>query len=122
MQCTRATGWLPWIPQDARDIAQTPYAYRQVEIAREEWDVPQWVDPRRLDPMMNVVDLWWRPPPQPSASPDATRTPGNRAYDTWVQLTDRGPTDVRRPWPLLEPETHALWEAIARAAQEDDTP
>lgn len=61
MDCQRATGWWPWIPYDARDIAQSPYGYVQVELGREEWDAPQTVDPRALDPMTNVVDLWWRP-------------------------------------------------------------
>ena len=57
-----------------------------------------------------------------AASPEDRFTPGARAYTTWVRLTGRGPHDVRRPWPLLEPETHALWEAIAQAAQADDAP
>ena len=61
---SRAAGWWPWIAQDAMDSAQTPYAFRQVEIARPEWDTPQTVDPRALDPMTNAVGLWWRPGPQ----------------------------------------------------------
>jgi hypothetical protein len=63
MELSRATGWWPWMPHDARDIPPSPYGYRQVAIARQEWETPQVVDPRRLHPTTNVVDLWWRPGP-----------------------------------------------------------
>ena len=61
MHLSRTTGWWPWIAHDARDINHTPYAHRQVEIAREEWDRPQHLDPRSLSPLTNAVGLWWRP-------------------------------------------------------------
>ena len=64
MQLSRTKGWFPWIAHHARDFDHTPYAHRQVEIARQEWESPETVDPRSLDPMTNVVDLWWRPVPQ----------------------------------------------------------
>jgi hypothetical protein len=57
----RDTGWFPWIAHLVMDIDHSPYAYRQVEIARAEWNGSQIVDPRTLDPATNVVDLWWRP-------------------------------------------------------------
>lgn len=63
MNLCRASGWYPWIPSDSTDIFQSPYGYRQVEIAKEEWNGSQLTDPRTLDPATNVVDLWWRPVP-----------------------------------------------------------
>src|SRR5262245_16779035 len=54
-------------------MTQSPYTYRAVEIAREEWETPQEIDTGCLDPMMNVVDLWWRP-----AAPYAWRVPTDR--------------------------------------------
>ena len=73
MDLSRDTGWWPWIPQDARDVGRSPYGYRTISIARAEWETPQEIDPRCLDPMMNVVDLWWRP-----AAPQAWLIPDDR--------------------------------------------
>jgi hypothetical protein len=131
MHLTRVTGWYPWIPQDARDIDPNPYAYRQVEIAREEWDIPETVDSRSLDPAMHGVDLWWRPVPQ---APDARHRflpPAERyRHDTtFRQLVDMlecllhdaktTPTDIRDAClvALIHHEQKALRGLVLRRDQ-----
>ena len=56
--CTLPSGWSLWAyaTTEAR-----PYLYRQVDLMRREWSAPLRCDPWTLHPLMNVVDLFWRP-------------------------------------------------------------
>ena len=55
-------GWMRWPMGDYR-LPLDPYAFDRVWINREGWESPEVVDPRILDPMMNVVGLMWKPAP-----------------------------------------------------------
>jgi hypothetical protein len=117
MELSRATGWWPWIPYDARDIAQSPYGYRQVEIARPDFQTPQVVAPRSLHPTINVVDLWWRPLPadaDPSAwvMPDARHgiVVAPRALPTLATLQAR--LDALCAFVGSDPRCHAPLDEI----------
>lgn len=75
-------GWRCWVSKDAtcsRLNGFTPADYVEVEMWREGWDEPQLADPSKLDPAVNVADLWWR-----AAGPLSPR--GNRKKQMWNPL------------------------------------
>ena len=59
----RANGWKDWIPDYMGTFPEaTPQQYARVWIWRPEWtSLPCDVDPRELDPQMNVAGLFWKP-------------------------------------------------------------
>lgn len=59
----RFRGWHPWPigPQPAS--TPTPYSHERVSIMRDGWEAPVIASPRSMDPMMNVVGLYWKPLP-----------------------------------------------------------
>lgn len=56
-----ANGWRPWTEQFPSGQWRTPYSYERVWIWRLDWEFPSDVDPKRLDPAMNVMGLLWKP-------------------------------------------------------------
>jgi hypothetical protein len=58
--------WLPWMfPYGQSGLAPpaNPYAHTDVWIMRDGWEEPQQVNPQKLDPLMNVADLYWTTEP-----------------------------------------------------------
>ena len=51
-------GWSLWAYSTT---AHSPYLYTDVELMRAEWSTPLRCNPWTLHPLMNVLDLYWRP-------------------------------------------------------------
>lgn len=55
------TPWRLWL---APPSGESPYRYERVEALRIEGRAPVAlgvIEPAKMDPMWNVVDVWWRP-------------------------------------------------------------
>ena len=66
-------GWLQWYNPYA-SLGTRPHDFRRVWIMRPEWLQPVLVDPNSLNPMMNVMGLYWvaAADEQPSIDRDTT--------------------------------------------------